>query len=466
MEVRRLFNAYLDEFNKITILLPKNYFNGHSSHFSLIRNEEDVELYIEKTIDIGHYIKYLCLVPTFLELGVLYYIKDEYGNQSDLQSGAIVRTARFDTLYYYDRNDLGLTYSKSQSIFKCWAPTATSVSLLLKNKKEKVIPMKRKQKGIYEVSVSGDLEGYLYHYLIKTNNREKSVIDIYGVASTANAEFSTVINPEKLIQVKKMEKTCGNPVDTIIYEVHIRDFSIDKHSHIKQRGKYLGFIEKKRHTDSGIPTGFDYLRYLGVTHLQILPFFDYGGVDELDVDKSYNWGYNPVQYNTPEGSYSLNPSNSYERINELRQLINECHEYDIGVIMDVVYNHVYDLNTFPFEAMVPGYFYRYDSHGMPTNGSGCGNDLATERLMVRKFIIDSVKYWAREYGVDGFRFDLMGLMDIDTMNIIRRELDEINPQILVYGEGWNLNTALPDTLKASKMGHMYEFITNDGQVRY
>jgi len=445
--MNHLYYAYLDDFNKVTILLPKNYFHGKSHFFTLSNDHEEIDLYIEQMMDIGDYIKYICLLPTFVELGILYFVKDEYGNQTVLQSGAIVRSERFDTLYYYEKKDLGFTYRKEFTTFKLWAPTATKVSLILKN--HSVREMKRRKKGIYEVTVEGDLDSYQYQYLVKNNNREKEIIDVYGIGSNANFQYSAVINPEKLIKVIPVLSPLEEATSAIIYEMSIRDFTIDKNSGVKLKGKYLGLTERNTKTEHMNVTGLDYLIELGITHVQILPFFDFGGVDELEPEKMYNWGYNPEQYNTPEGSFSLKPNDVYARLNEIRLMINTLHENNIGIIMDVVYNHVHNLETFPFDFMVPGYFYRYDHHGMPSNGSGCGNDIATEREMVRKFIIDSVKYWAQTYQLDGFRFDLMGMMDIETMNRISRELLDINPHILLYGEGWNLNTPISDSIKST-----------------
>ncbi len=448
--MNHLFNAYIDDFNKITILLPKNYFNGRSKSFTLYYENDEIELFIEQVIDIGDFIKYICLLPAFIELGILYFVKDEYGNHTVLQSGAIVRNERFDTLYYYERKELGSYYTEGETTFKIWAPTSTKVTLILKHlDKKEIYPMKRRQKGLYEITVQGDLDGYLYRYLVVNNNNEKEIIDVYGISSNANAEYSAVINPRRLIEVKPLLDIIEEPTDAIIYEMSIRDFTVDKNSGVKFKGKYLGMVEKNTHTENLHATGLDYLIDLGITHVQILPFFDFFGINELDSEKMYNWGYNPQQYNTPEGSFSSNPNDVYSRINELRMMINAIHENNMGIIMDVVYNHVHDIDEFPFNHMVPGYFYRYDIHGMPTNGSGCGDDLATERDMVRRFIIDSIKYWAKVYKVDGFRFDLMGMIDIETMNRIRRELDEINPRILIYGEGWNLDTPISNEQKST-----------------
>lgn len=439
----RIYLAYLDDFNVITIIYPKHFLIGKSNYFTLLLNDEEIELHIEHSVDINGHIKYICHLPTFIELGKTVYIKDQYENLTDLQSGKIVRTKRFDTLYFYDGDDLGAHYTNTHTVFKVWAPTATSCSLILKKDHKRIVYlMKRSNQGVYELSVDGDLDGYLYRYLITNNQEKHEVIDVYGKASNANHCYSAVVNPQKLITVSSLNKEI-KLIDSIIYELHIRDFSIDPHGGFLHKGKYLGIIEKNTLTKDGILSGLDYLIDLGITHIQFLPFFDFSGVDELNPESAYNWGYNPEQFNTPEGSYSTNPDDIYSRLNELRHMINVLHEHGIGVIMDVVFNHVFHMNVFPFESMIPGYFYRYDEYGFPTNGSGCGNDLATERKMVRKVIVDSILYWAKEFKVDGFRFDLMGLIDMETIRIVRKELDNINPQIFVYGEGWNLHTALP-----------------------
>jgi len=246
-------------------------------------------------------------------------------------------------------------------------------------------------------------------------------------------------------------KFSGSPNDAIIYESHVRDFTIHESLKASFPGKYKSFTEEGLTTKQGNKAGFDYLNELGITHVQLLPVFDFGGVDEKKPDKLYNWGYNPEQYNVPEGWYSTDPEDPYTRINELKELVDNLHKNNLRVVMDVVFNHVYDNTVFPFESIIPGYAYRYDSQGLLTNSSGCGNDLASERKMVRKFIIDSVMYWAREFKMDGFRFDLMGLTDIKTMNTLRQKLDRYKKDIIVYGEGWKMSTPLGE----ERTAHMY-----------
>ncbi len=452
-KVRRLFKAYIEEVNKVTVLLPKAYFNGRSTEFSLIGNNEEVQMFIEKTIDIGEEIKYICRIQDFIQLGQDYFIKDEYGNVTDLQIGYIVRTKLFEDHYFYDAHDLGATYQKDKTTFKVWTPTATDVRLNYMSSDGELhnIQMKRGACGVWEITALGDFDGVRYLYQVKNNGLYQSVTDPYAIASTKNATHSIVIDPNKIIATNYyVDDKKAEPTDAIIYEVCVRDFSHASSSGIKNKGKFLGLVESGTKTADGKVTGLDYLKDIGVTHIQLLPIFDFGGVDENDITKDYNWGYNPEQFNTTEGSYVVNMNDPYARINELKHTINTLHQEGFKVVMDVVYNHVYSMVDFPFQKLVPGYFFRYDAQGIRTNGSGCGNDVASDRKMARKFIIESITYWAKQFGIDGFRFDLMGLLDVETMNTIKRELDKINPNIMIYGEGWNMMTALPDNMKATQ----------------
>lgn len=448
INIQGRFSSYLDEYNKITILVPKSYYGGEIAPFRLIdsSNLELFELKVEEKLDFGNELKYILSIQGFVEIGKEYRIIDCYKNSSYLFLGYIARTDEFDKRFYYGGDDLGAHYSKTMTRFKLWAPTATQVQLVLYE--EDVThyrKMKRQSKGIWELVVYQDLEGYRYRYEIINNLVKQETIDPYGVASTANATYSVIIDPTKCEPIRKeLSPILEKPTDAIIYELSIRDFTIQD-PFVEHKGKYLGLTEWIK----GSNTGLDYLKSLGVTHIQLLPIFDFEGIDEMNPEKNYNWGYNPVQYNVPEGSYSTDANNPYSRINELKKLINTLHENGFGVIMDVVYNHVYERRTFPFDAMVPTYFYRYDYQGMPSDGTGCGNDLATNRLMVRQFVLNSIKFWIEEYGIDGFRFDLMGIIDVDTMNAIRQLCDEVNPSILIYGEGWDMNTPLPQNQKAA-----------------
>ena len=264
-----------------------------------------------------------------------------------------------------------------------------------------------------------------------------------------NAPSTTQKTNLKLYKYKyEKPEFSGRAVDAVIYELHIRDYTIDPVIKNPLKGKFLGLLENCK-TPDGHPTGIQYLKELGVTHIQLQPIYDFGSVDELDPDRLYNWGYDPVQYNVPEGWYSTDPNDPYKRINELRQLIDEIHGAGMRVTMDVVYNHVYDSNTFSLGKLVPGYFFRYDERGIVTNVSGCGNDVASEKRMCRKFILDSIRYWVRNFNLDGFRFDLMGLLDVDTMNEALMIVKNADPNGIVYGEGWNMPANIPEETRAN-----------------
>ena len=353
-------------------------------------------------------------------------------------------TEEFESQYTYDGDDLGATYSKDSTSFRVWAPTANKIELNLYEAGNggtatDVIEMTSDVNGTWVAKVDGDLNGTYYTYTAYFDATvNKDIVDPYAKTVGVNGQRSMVLDLDSTDPDgwdSDSRHTYENVTDMSIYELHIRDFSIDPDSGITNKGKYLAFTETGTTDSNGIPTGIDHLKDLGITSVHILPSYDYGSVDETKLDTAqYNWGYDPQNYNSPEGSYSTDPYNGEVRVNEYKQMVQGLHNAGIGVIMDVVYNHTYN-TSYCFNQLVPGYFYRTDS-----NGSGCGNDVASERSMVRKFIVDSVAYWAEEYHLDGFRFDLMGLLDTDTMNAVREALDEIDPTICIYGEGWTLST--------------------------
>ncbi|MFD2446449.1 type I pullulanase [Bacillus sp. CGMCC 1.16607] len=450
ISIKRNFFAYLDEMSIITILLPFSYYGGQSSVFHVTNDEQKVPLNINEKIVLNDSIKYVCQLPTSLSFGETYWIVDEYEGRSDLQIGAVIRTSEFDRHFYYDGQDLGVKYQNNYTQFKLWAPTATKVSIKLSSSEGNVekVNMIRGEKGVWSFQDNRDLEGYCYTYLVCVNLRWRETVDPYAVAVTANGEKGVIINLEKTKLPKPALPPFENPVDAIIYETHIRDFTIHPNSGVTHKGKYLGIGEVNTFTPETGITGLTYLKNLGITHIEFLPVHDFEGVNELEDYDEYNWGYNPVHFNAPEGSYSTNPSDPYSRIVELKQSIRSIQQQGIRVILDVVYNHVYKRENSSFEKIVPGYYFRHDEFGMPSDGTGVGNDIASERLMVRKFILDSVRFWILEYGIDGLRFDLMGILDIETMTAIRKLIDKLDPNFLIIGEGWDLNTPLPMEKKA------------------
>lgn len=363
-----------------------------------------------------------------------------------VSSNGVYGSEDFESKYKYDGDDLGATYTKEKTTFKVWAPlaSATKVNLYKEgsgNNLIKTIDMKMGDKGVWSVEESGDLNGTYYTYSITTNGKEQEAVDLYARAGGVNGQRGMVIdlastNPDGWDSDTQVNY--GSSItDAVLYEEHVRDFSIDESSGMKNKGKYLAFTETGTKNSNGDPTGVDYLKDLGITHIQLQPSFDYASVDETKLDTpQFNWGYDPENYNFPEGSYSTDPTKGEVRVNEFKQMVKSLHDNNIGVVMDVVYNHTAKTNDSNFNKTFPEYYYRLNEDGSYSNGSGCGNETASERAMVRKYIVDSVVYWATEYHIDGFRFDLMGIHDIETMKAVREALDKVNPNILVYGEGW------------------------------
>lgn len=451
ISIKRDFYAYLDEMRIITILLPFSYHEGQSNLFYYLEGDQKKILFIKEKIVLEDSIKYICGIMQTFHFGQTYWIVDEHEGKTDLQIGAVIRTPEFDQLFFYNGEDLGVTYRNHQSFFKLWAPTATGVRLKLTSTdgRQNIFDMKREEKGVWVFNKDGDMDGYRYTYLVCVNLRWQEAVDPYAVALTANGENGVIVNLEKTRAPKPSLPPFEHCVDAIIYETHIRDFTIHPDSGVKQKGKYLGASELDTKNSEAGKTGLSYLKELGITHIEFLPVNDFEGVNELGDYTEYNWGYNPLHFNTPEGGYSSNPSDPYSRIIELKHLITTIQEQGIRVILDVVYNHVYNREASSFEKIVPGYYFRHDGFGLPSNGTGVGNDIASERLMVRKFILDSVHFWIQEYNIDGLRFDLMGILDIDTMNDVRELVDQLDPTFLIIGEGWELNTPLPIEKKAT-----------------
>ena len=365
----------------------------------------------------------------------------------------VFSSAEFEAKYTYTGNDLGAVWTPSETKFRLWAPTADAAQVnlfrsgdALVNDRLKDIPMKRAENGTWVATVPGNLNGIYYTFMVRMGTKIAEACDPYARTTGVNGDRAMVIdlsatNPEGWDQDKDPNADI-NFTDSFIYELHVRDLSIHPSSGIKNKGKFLGVIETGTKTLSGIPTGLDHIKSLGITHLHLLPVYDYGSVDERHLEKpQFNWGYDPVNFNVPEGSYSTDPFNGAVRVKEMKQMVKGLHDNGISVIMDVVYNHVYDAGTFCFNKLVPMYFSRVN-HGVISNGSGCGNDTATERSMVRKYIVDSVCYWADEYHIDGFRFDLVGLMDVQTINEIVTEVHKRHPNVVFYGEGWSMKTDL------------------------
>lgn len=369
--------------------------------------------------------------------------------------------AILDALPAYEGGNLGVTVCDNLTSFRLWSPEADSVRLSIYPTDRNSAPlmtmaMHRSEAGTWIASVPEALYGKFYTFAIKHQGSWLSETPgIWAKAAGTNGERAAIIDfvatdPEGWDTDRGPE--VKSITDAVIYEMHHRDFSIDSSSGIAHKGKFLALTETDTHSPSGLKTGLGHLKELGVTHIHILPSYDFNSVDEANLPANqYNWGYDPWNYNLPEGSYSTDPANPSARIREMKEMVKTLHDNGIGVVMDVVYNHTANNDDSNFSLTAPGYFYRHNADGSYSDASGCGNETASERTMMRDFIVNSVAYWAREYHIDGFRFDLMAIHDIETMNAVADTLAKINPSIIIYGEGWTAGVSpLAAELRALK----------------
>ena len=360
----------------------------------------------------------------------------------------------FDDRFYYEGNDLGNTYTKEKTMFTLWAPLASEVKLktISPEGKEEIRLMNREDKGIYRLFVEGDLLNYKYRYIINNSGVVNEAKDLYAKEVSFNSEYSVVIDTDALLLIKNVypKTKIENYVDAVIYETHIRDLNEGNYNNTENKGKYAGFAETNRRSVGGHPAGLDYIKYLGVTHVQIQPVLDFNSKDDKKTSDWYNWGYDTISFFALEGSYALHPEIPASRILEFKNLVNKYHENDLRIILDVVYNHIFAYETSDFERTVPHYYFRRRRNHYLSNASGCGNDFASERKMARKIIVDSVKYLFKYLDIDGLRFDLMGLLDIETVEQCLKEARKIKSDAIIYGEGWDMGEELPRENKASK----------------
>ena len=378
-----------------------------------------------------------------------------YGEKS------VVPTSIFDSDYFiqnftYDGNDLGAVINGNNTTFKVWAPTASRVVLNLftsgnEGSAYKNVDMQKGERGVWSYTEACG-HGTYYTYSVTTSVGTQEAVDPYAKAAGLNGNRGMVVdlsltNPEGW-QEDSFATGIKTYSDAVIWEVHVRDFS-NKIASSNYKGKYLAFTERGLVNEHGQSVGVDYLVQLGITHVHLLPVYDYATVDEANPDSQFNWGYDPKNYNVPEGSYSTDPYHGEVRIKEYKQMVQALHEAGIGVVMDVVYNHTYDANS-SFNKIVPYYYYRYTATGANSSASGCGNDTASERFMFGKFMVDSVSYWAQEYDLDGFRFDLMGLHDLQTMQEVENAVHAINPEAIIYGEGWTMGATIDNSPMANQ----------------
>ncbi|HDR7914367.1 TPA: type I pullulanase [Bacillus wiedmannii] len=448
--------ATIDSFNEITVTTNVPFHIKERNIEIEGIKIKDISPYDINSGDITNKVK--IITEQKIDLKQTYKVKIENVADTFTEIGKVIRSEEFDHSFYYGGNDLGNIYTPQYTKFRVWAPTASEVKLVTYKKwNDKIgteINMQQGEKGTWKAELKGNQKGLFYTYKVRIGDKWTEAVDPYARAASVNGDKGAVVDLEETTPKKwkaNKKPKFKNPEDAIIYELHVRDLSIQPESGIKQKGKYLGVTEKGTRGPEGVKTGLDHMKNLGVTHVQLLPIFDYASVNEENLNEpQYNWGYDPKNFNVPEGSYSTNPYEPTVRITELKQMIQTLHDNNLRVVMDVVYNHMYNAAESNFHKLVPGYYYRYNEDGTFANGTGVGNDTASERKMMRKFMVDSVTYWAKEYNLDGFRFDLMGIHDYETMNEIRKAVNQIDPSIILHGEGWDLNTPLAAELKANQ----------------
>lgn len=398
------------------------------------------------------------IVEKDLDVSKAYSLKIEgYGTKAVVPIG-LFSSEDFNEEYNYD-GELGSEVVNDGVNFRLWAPTASKVVLNLFDNgstgdAKQTIEMERKESGVWFKHVASTVAGHgtYYTYSVTTSVGTQEAVDPYAKSAGVNGNRGMVVdlsrtNPDGWDDVTYLQNI-NSYSEAVVWEIHVRDFS-NKITSSKYPGKYLAFTETGLVNEHGVSVGIDYLKNLGITHVQLMPVYDYATVDEANPDSGFNWGYDPKNYNVPEGSYSTDPTNGETRIIEFKKMVQALHNAGIGVIMDVVYNHSYDANS-SLNKCVPYYYYRYNADGSNTSASGCGNDTASERYMYRRFMIDSVKYWMTEFKLDGFRFDLMGLHDLETMRLIEEELHAINPYAMIYGEGWTMGSTIDDSKQANQ----------------
>ena len=449
----KLKSAVYDGKKTVTVLFTGELDKTQEKTFYVIGRLGEVEVtevkLAEKASDSEYY--YDLTIADELEYNRNYRVGFD---EQEYQIGMpiVYSTEDFESKYTYDGDDLGATYQKDATSFRLWAPTAEEAYVNLyksgdpwENDLIEKVQMQADEKGTWVAEVTGDQAGVYYTYTAVIDGLNVEACDPYARTTGVNGKRAMVVdldstNPEGW--ESDTNPHAGETInDAVIYELHIRDFSVDEAGNIADAGKYTAFAQTGTKTAGGNATGIDYIKELGVTHVHLLPFYDFGSVDEnAPSTEQFNWGYDPVNYNVPEGSYSTDPYHGEVRVKEAKQMVKALHDNGLSAVMDVVYNHVYSGKDFCMNRLVPGYFSRINADGSYSNGSGCGNDTASERSMVRKYIVDSVCYWADEYHIDGFRFDLVGLLDVDTVNEIVTEVHKTHPDVIFYGEGWSMNT--------------------------
>ncbi len=452
--MNQFIKAKLVSLKKINVLIFTEISFKDNLSFSIIKNEnEKVECNITKrTSKQTSYFFEITLKENY-EFGSNYVLNIEGCSPCSIDVEKITEIPNFDELFSYDKDDLGAIYSKEETKFNLYSPLSSSVLLKLENDSSFIyLPMNRDEYGVFRLSIKEDLLNKKYKYIIYNGDLVREINDPYGKGVSLNSEYSAVVDIEAIKEKERIipSSPYTKPVDSIIYEVNIRDFTESKDTNIVNKGKFKGFVEENRKTIKGNnKCGLDYLKYLGISHVQLLPVTDFYGVDDINTKDSYNWGYDITSFFALEGSYSSKPEIPQSRLEEFREMVDILHKNNIRVVLDMVFNHIYDWQNSSLENSLPNYYFRKKKNGELSNASGCGNDIATEKIMARKIIVDSCKYFIDVFDVDGFRFDLMGLLDIETINTIVDECRKTKKETIFYGEGWDMGYELSKEVKAN-----------------
>lgn len=435
----RSFEAYLDRQDTINIYLSAAHYDGLSSSFWLFTgNDQTIKLDImnHSVLDDKTHV-YECHPELPIVVGTFYEVVDCHGRRCPLRFGQVIKSEEFSQAYTTNRPLGAIVDSKENTTtFNIWAPTSDQVSVFIYNFEgyREAYVLYRNTDGVYSVTIPKNFHGCHYYYLLHNNGKVRQVVDPYGIAQTPNGRFSVVVDKSKLpftpVQTPLLSKSNG----AIIYEVSVRDLT-------------------KEHTFKALCTNridvLHYIKDLGVTHIQLMPVLEYGSVDEKNVNQWYNWGYDTVSWFSLEGSYSSNVDDPFQVIKDFREFVNTCHSLGLKVVCDVVYNHVFELKESSYYNICPYYCFQIDKNEKVSNSSGCGNDVDSTMPMCRRFILDSVRHLFEFYDIDGLRLDLMGILDCDTVNAIRSVAKEYKVDALVYGEGWNMPSFLPEAKRAT-----------------
>ncbi len=427
------FVAYFDDVRRIDI-----YHDDILANLQLFKDETVLDFNTE-VIAAGHTAIYLAEDVDFAKRYSFIHKEERY----NIVMRHVVRTEAFDDYFACDIDKLGNFYTKQETSFRLWAPLSDSVDLVINDRYHHMSYVNR---GVYSITLMGDYEKAHYYYEIKRGDEKIKVIDPYSYSSGPNASYSCVIDLDKLPRRRyKPKNYYTKPTDAVIYEMSVRDMTSAEELKTSTHGKFISLLQEVAY--EGMPTGIQYIKELGITHVQLMPTMDFGRIDEK-APSGYNWGYDPIQYNVPEGTYCSDVNDPYKRVSELRQLVDYIHQKDLYVVFDVVFNHVFDSDDFALAKILPFYYFRYYGDDL-ANGSYCGNELRTEGLMVRRYLELMVKRYIDIYDIDGLRYDLMCLMDITTLNELTAIAKDRKSWFLSYGEAWNMEAGIPCTSRCN-----------------